>query len=1029
MSKPLRTPTLLSLVAPVYDEEELIEEFVRRATDAIADYEFELVLVNDGSSDKTPELLDRLAAEDARVRVVHLSRNFGHQAALTAGLEHAVGDVVAMIDADLQDPPELIPDMIAQWSQGADVVYAVRRQREGETKFKLATASWFYKLFDKLAQVDLEPNSGDFRLLDRRALDALLAMTERSRFLRGMTVWVGFNQTAVSYQRDARHAGETKYTLRKMLRFSLDAIASFSHLPLQLATYVGMLSAGVAFIAIPVVIGLRIADSYLPGFGSITIAILLLGGIQLIALGVIGEYVGRIYDEVKHRPLYIVSDERNAPDAPGSEPTLVSATRAGLPARTPERILKQSRGTRGFRRPARACATPAHPPCSGVTMSHSSPPRLLASIPCAALACALVAIALAAGAPVARAEACPGSGHAPYCPYVSVQSIGQRGESVLRFPEAIAVGPAGDVYVADQLSYVVQKFTAAGAFETQWGSFGGGHGQFGPIGGLATDAAGEVYVVDSSHNRIQKFDPNGNFLASWGGRGTGLGRFNFGSSQNFTQPPGGGIAVAGSHVYVADTGNHRIERFDLSGGEPLQWGTHGSLPGQLAYPRGLAANATEVLVADDDNHRIQKFSPDGAYEAETGSQGAAPGQFSFPYGVALDAAGNSYVADNINARVVKLSPQLAFLGAWGGYGSRPGQLAFPRALASDPAGDTYVTDTANDRVQVFDPAGAYLRTLGASARGPGQMTGPRGLAVDPSGRLLVSDTVGNRVELFAPGGGPFVEQWAGDGAAFTGFSAPTAIDVDPSGSVYVSDEGGARVVRMWGDGTFLGALANPAPPAGAPPAQASGTVATDSAGRRYALDAKNNRVQVLDAEGRVLAKWGLRGIAPGYLSQPSAIAVGCDGAVYVADTNNNRVQRFNLASPAPGGCLAPGAWPPPLNVAPVLRVELTRSRAVLARRALALTVSCERGCKVLATATLTPLGARRRAAGVPLIAAARALPAAHAGHVRLRVGPRSLRRLRRALGRHRAMRARVSIVAAGPTGLRTTVVRTYTVTR
>ncbi len=242
---PLRTPTLLSLVAPVYNEEELVEEFAARASAAIADYEFELVLVNDGSSDRTPELLDRLAASDPRIRVVHLSRNFGHQAALTAGLEHAVGDVVAMIDADLQDPPELIPDMLAQWSQGADVVYAVRKQREGETAFKLATASWFYKLFDKLAQVDLEPNSGDFRLLDRRALNALLAMTERSRFLRGMTVWVGFTQTAVSYQRDARHAGETKYTLRKMLRFSLDAIASFSHLPLQLATYAGLLSAGV----------------------------------------------------------------------------------------------------------------------------------------------------------------------------------------------------------------------------------------------------------------------------------------------------------------------------------------------------------------------------------------------------------------------------------------------------------------------------------------------------------------------------------------------------------------------------------------------------------------------------------------------------------------------------------------------------------------------------------------------------------------------------------------------------------------
>jgi glycosyltransferase involved in cell wall biosynthesis len=333
---PPRSPTLLSVVAPVYNEEELVERFVRRACAAVADYTFELVLVNDGSTDATPELLDRMAAEDPRVRVIHLSRNFGHQAALTAGLEHAVGDVVAMIDADLQDPPELIPTMVARWEAGADVVYAVRRQREGETAFKLATASWFYKLFDKLAQVDLEPNSGDFRLLDRRALDALLTMTERSRFLRGMTVWVGFTQTAVPYERDARHAGETKYTLRKMLRFSLDAIASFSHVPLQLATYVGLFSAGLAFVAIPVVAALRLSGSYLPGFGSLTIAILLLGGIQLIALGVIGEYVGRIYDEVKHRPLYIVRDERNRPEDMGGP--VAPIARAGLPARVRERI-------------------------------------------------------------------------------------------------------------------------------------------------------------------------------------------------------------------------------------------------------------------------------------------------------------------------------------------------------------------------------------------------------------------------------------------------------------------------------------------------------------------------------------------------------------------------------------------------------------------------------------------------------------------------------------------------------------------
>jgi glycosyltransferase involved in cell wall biosynthesis len=333
---PPRNPKLLSVVAPVYNEEELVEAFVRRTCAAVADYTFELVLVNDGSSDATAEILDRLASTDPRVRVVHLSRNFGHQAALTAGLEHAVGDVVAMIDADLQDPPELIPTMVARWEEGSDVVYAVRRQREGETAFKLATASWFYKLFDKLAQVDLEPNSGDFRLLDRRALDALLTMTERSRFLRGMTVWVGFTQTAVPYEREARNAGETKYTLRKMLRFSLDAIASFSHLPLQLATYVGLVSATIAFVAIPIVAVLRLSGSYLPGFGSLTIAILLLGGIQLIALGVIGEYVGRIYDEVKHRPLYIVREERNRPT--GQNGPLAPIARAGLAARVPERI-------------------------------------------------------------------------------------------------------------------------------------------------------------------------------------------------------------------------------------------------------------------------------------------------------------------------------------------------------------------------------------------------------------------------------------------------------------------------------------------------------------------------------------------------------------------------------------------------------------------------------------------------------------------------------------------------------------------
>ncbi len=313
---PVRSLRLLSVVAPVYNEEGTIEEFYSRVCAALEGIEFELVLVDDGSGDASPAMLDRLSEADPRVCVVSLSRNFGHQTALTAGLDHARGDAVVMLDADLQDPPELIPRMLDHWRSGCDVVYAVREEREGESRFKLSTAKWFYKLFDKLAQVELQHNSGDFRLLDRQPLDALLAMRERNRFLRGMTVWVGYTQAAVPYKRDPRYAGETKYTLSRMLKFSLDAISSFSHRPLQLATLLGFLISTLAFIAIPVVIILRILGSYLPGFGSITIAILLLGGIQLIALGIIGEYVGRIYDEVKGRPLYLVRARRNLHEAP-----------------------------------------------------------------------------------------------------------------------------------------------------------------------------------------------------------------------------------------------------------------------------------------------------------------------------------------------------------------------------------------------------------------------------------------------------------------------------------------------------------------------------------------------------------------------------------------------------------------------------------------------------------------------------------------------------------------------------------------
>ena len=305
---------LLSVVAPMLNEEELAEAFYSRVCGALCDLPFELIVVDDGSSDSTPEILERLASNDPRLRVVTLSRPFGHQTALTAGLDHATGDAVVMIDADLQDPPEVIPELLDRWRTGTDVVYAVRNTREGESTFKLVTAKWFYRLISKVSSIELQQNSGDFRLMDRRALQALLAMRERNRYLRGMTVWIGFTQTAVPYKRDARYAGETKYTLKKMIKFALDAVSSFSHVPLQFATVLGFVISTVAFALVPVIILLRIVGSYLPGFGSLTIAILLLGGVQLITLGILGEYVGRIYDEVKGRPLYFVRGRRNLVD-------------------------------------------------------------------------------------------------------------------------------------------------------------------------------------------------------------------------------------------------------------------------------------------------------------------------------------------------------------------------------------------------------------------------------------------------------------------------------------------------------------------------------------------------------------------------------------------------------------------------------------------------------------------------------------------------------------------------------------------
>ena len=306
-----RQLALVSVVAPMLNEEGTARIFYERVVAAMDGLPWEAVLVDDGSTDGTPTILAELAAQDERVKVLTLSRNFGHQTAITAGLDHASGDAVVMIDADLQDPPELIPSMIEHWRAGSDVVYTTRTDRAGESRFKLTTARWFYSIMGRIADVPLVANAGDFRLLDRVALDALLSMRERNRYIRGMTTWVGFTQTALPYTREARHAGTTKYPIRKMVHFALDAIASFSNVPLQLATIAGFVCALLAFLAIPVAIGFKIFGDFFPGITTTVVAVLLLGGIQLMAIGLIGEYVGRIYDEVKRRPLYIVRERAN----------------------------------------------------------------------------------------------------------------------------------------------------------------------------------------------------------------------------------------------------------------------------------------------------------------------------------------------------------------------------------------------------------------------------------------------------------------------------------------------------------------------------------------------------------------------------------------------------------------------------------------------------------------------------------------------------------------------------------------------
>jgi dolichol-phosphate mannosyltransferase len=301
----------ISIVVPVFNEVEVLPELHRRISQVMdqANEQWELVLVDDGSQDRSADIIAELNQLDPRVKGVSFSRNFGFQEAVTAGLAHAQGDSVVLSDADLQDPPEVIPQMIAKWREGYDVVYGVRTQREGENWFKKFTAMAFYRLIHRITSVKIPLDTGDFRLMDRRVVNAILGMNERNRFLRGMVPWVGFKQIGVPYERHARYAGESKFTsVRQMLPFAVDAITSFSYFPLQLATYLGFSSAVLSLVAILVVVSLRLFGRHqeLTGQATTLVAVLFLGGVQLISLGIIGEYLGRIYDEVKGRPLYII---------------------------------------------------------------------------------------------------------------------------------------------------------------------------------------------------------------------------------------------------------------------------------------------------------------------------------------------------------------------------------------------------------------------------------------------------------------------------------------------------------------------------------------------------------------------------------------------------------------------------------------------------------------------------------------------------------------------------------------------------
>ncbi len=307
----LQDKRLISIVVPVFNESEVIDEFYRRTReviDPLEGFSYEIIFVDDGSTDSSYEILKQIAEDDPNLRIIKFSRNFGHQIAITAGIDIARGDAVVIIDADLQDPPEVIKDFIEKWEEGYDVVYGVRERREGEGRMKLLTATLFYRILRSLTKVDIPVDVGDFRLMSRRAVEYLKMLREKDRFVRGLVSWIGFRQTGVRYLRDKRYAGETKYPYSKMIKFAMDGITSFSSVPLRLSTWLGYSASLLAFLYLCSVFVQKALGYTVQGWATIMVGMLFLGGIQLICLGIIGEYIGRIFNEIKQRPMYVIEE-------------------------------------------------------------------------------------------------------------------------------------------------------------------------------------------------------------------------------------------------------------------------------------------------------------------------------------------------------------------------------------------------------------------------------------------------------------------------------------------------------------------------------------------------------------------------------------------------------------------------------------------------------------------------------------------------------------------------------------------------